>query len=76
MRIRRILEDGERRTARISTIGDEDALRWNLYALIQDVLDVLAVLFASMGWRKPGSYVSLVKEALARGVLKTDISRG
>ncbi|MEM1597676.1 MAG: HepT-like ribonuclease domain-containing protein [Pyrobaculum sp.] len=74
MRIRRIIEDAERRTARIPEVTDEDALRQNLYAVLQDVLDALAVLYSAMGWKKPGSYVSSVKDAVARGVLKTDIS--
>lgn len=65
----RILEDAEVRIKRIESADDEDKLRRNLYAAVQDVLDVLAVLFSELGWRKPPSYTRLVLEAEERGVL-------
>jgi predicted nucleotidyltransferase/uncharacterized protein YutE (UPF0331/DUF86 family) len=69
VRILRILEDAEARIRRIESADDEDVLRWNLYAAVQDVLDALAVLFSELGWRKPPSYTRLVLEAEERGVL-------
>nr|WP_287068951.1 hypothetical protein [Pyrobaculum sp.] len=58
MRIFRILKDAERRLKRIEASGDEDVLRWNIYAAIQDVLDVLAIIYSEEGWKKPPSYSS------------------
>ena len=69
MKILRILEDAELRIRRVESAGDEDVLRWNLYAAVQYVLDALAVLFSELGWRKPPSYTRLVLEAEERGVL-------
>lgn len=67
MRIFRILEDAERRLKRIETSGDEDVLRWNIHAAIQDILDVLAIIFSEEGWKKPPSYSKLAREAEERG---------
>ncbi|ABP50932.1 MULTISPECIES: type VII toxin-antitoxin system MntA family adenylyltransferase antitoxin [Pyrobaculum] len=69
MRIFRILEDAERRLKRIETSGDEDVLRWNIHAAIQDILDVLAIIFSEEGWKKPPSYSKLAREAEERGVI-------
>ncbi|RFA95636.1 type VII toxin-antitoxin system MntA family adenylyltransferase antitoxin [Pyrobaculum aerophilum] len=65
MRIFRILEDAERRLKRIEASRDEDVLRWNIYAAIQDVLDVLAIIFSEEG----GLPLTAAREAEERGVI-------
>ena len=67
--MRKIIEDAEMRLRRIGTLVDEDSLRWNLYAVIQDVFDVLAIMFSELGWRKPPLYSRMAEEAVERGLL-------
>lgn len=38
---------------------EESALRWELYASLQNVLDAVAMIVADLGLRKPGSYSEL-----------------
>lgn len=74
MRLMRILEEAEYRVRRLGERLDEDALRWNLYAAVQNIIDALAIVFSEMGWVKPPSYAQLASEAFRRGLVP-DIAR-
>lgn len=48
------------------------ALRWELYASLQNVLDGLAMIIADLGLRKPGTYSELGSVLLEHGVLTNE----
>lgn len=51
------------------------ALRWELYASLQNVLDGLAMIIADLGLRKPGTYSELGSVLRERGILTNEEER-
>lgn len=51
------------------------ALRWELYASLQNVLDGLAMIVADLGLRKPGTYSELGSVLREHGVLTSEEER-
>ena len=48
---------------------EESALRWELYAAFQNLLDALAMIVSDLGMRKPSSYSGLGDVLLEAGVI-------
>jgi len=51
------------------------ALRWELYASLQNILDGLAMIVADLGLRKPGTYSELGSVLREHGVLTSEDER-
>lgn len=62
------------RLAEVNDVFQEYAIRWLLYAVHQDVLDVLAMVVAELGLRKPPpSYAGLADVLYERGLISDEV---
>jgi uncharacterized protein YutE (UPF0331/DUF86 family)/predicted nucleotidyltransferase len=58
---------GARALSKPKTFVEEYALRWALYAALQNLLDAAAMLVAELGLRKPSSYAEMARALTEAG---------
>lgn len=68
--------NGVERVRNISPKGwiDLSALRWELYAIFQNILDSMAMVTAELGLRKPSSYADLASTLRDSGLIDENFS--
>jgi len=79
MEVKSILAEALNGVERIRNISPKgwvefSALRWELYAVFQNILDAMAMITADLGLRKPSSYADLASTLKDHGLLDEHFS--